>query len=200
MTLLIAALWVGCLPASAAGDLPPTPSPTPRTGQTRVHAPGDDGTHRAGLPAPEPRFSLLGEGFTLRDNLTGLIWARNADLPDGRMTWTDAVEFCAQLDWGGHRDWRLPTLVELLSLIAWQYTSPALANTRGTAQWEEGEPFRQVRSAAYWTSTSHAYHGSSAWSVFLGDGTVTYAPKGYGYRVWPVRGGITQTTHPEETP
>ena len=50
----------------------------PRSGQTIVHAVSDDGDIRAGKPWPNPRFSDNGNQ-TVTDNLTGLVWTRDAN-------------------------------------------------------------------------------------------------------------------------
>lgn len=44
----------------------------------------------------------------------GLEWARTTN--GENMRWPDAVEFCDELERGGHDDWRLPDLAELESL------------------------------------------------------------------------------------
>lgn len=53
-------------------------SEVPRTGQITSYAAGDDGDIQAGLSLPEPRFTDNGDG-TVTDNLTGLIWLKNAE-------------------------------------------------------------------------------------------------------------------------
>ncbi len=49
-----------------------------QTGQTTSFAPGDDGDIQAGVPFPTPRFRDNQDG-TVTDNLTGLIWLREAN-------------------------------------------------------------------------------------------------------------------------
>jgi hypothetical protein len=65
------------------------------------------------------RFTVQVNTNTVMDNLTGLVWARNANL-GGTMTWSNALAYCESLTYGGHSDWRLPNRLELHSLIAWQ--------------------------------------------------------------------------------
>lgn len=49
------------------------------------------------------------------DPATGLYWQNPA--ADQLFAWNESVAFCDSLTWGGHSDWRLPTISELRSLI-----------------------------------------------------------------------------------
>ncbi|MGC9023085.1 MAG: hypothetical protein ACP5J5_08205, partial [Dissulfurimicrobium sp.] len=50
----------------------------PRTGQTQSYGARDDGALQMGATLPTPRFTDNGNG-TVTDNLTGLIWLKNAN-------------------------------------------------------------------------------------------------------------------------
>jgi hypothetical protein len=63
---------------------------------------------------PSPRFTA--QTVTVTDNLTGLMWTKNANLA-GTKNWSDALTYCNSLDHGGYTDWRLPNIRELHSLI-----------------------------------------------------------------------------------
>lgn len=111
--------------------------------------------------------------------------------------WQEAMGFCDNLNYAGHKDWRLPTLKELHSLIDYSQNDPALP---------EGHPFVSVQSKYYWSSTSYAGNSSGAWDVNMDYGYVDgYYKENNGY-VWPVRGGrydeygeiISQGCKPEE--
>ena len=54
------------------------PAMVPKTGQTTGYATGDDGALQKGVAWPNPRFTDNGDG-TVTDNLTGLIWLKNAN-------------------------------------------------------------------------------------------------------------------------
>jgi hypothetical protein len=45
---------------------------------------------------PVPRFVVSGDCVT--DKLTGLMWAKNADLPGGTRTWQDALNYVASIN------------------------------------------------------------------------------------------------------
>ena len=53
-------------------------APVPKTGQTTSWAANDDGALEKGVSWPNPRFTINTDG-TVTDNLTGLIWLRNAN-------------------------------------------------------------------------------------------------------------------------
>jgi hypothetical protein len=65
------------------------PCPIPQTGQEISDATGDDGDLQMGVPWPNPRFTDNGDG-TVIDNLTGLMWAKNANIY-GTRTWSEAL-------------------------------------------------------------------------------------------------------------
>ena len=151
--------------------------------------------------SPVPRFTIQTDTNCVVDNLTGLMWARNANLPGATQTWAQAVAFCKNLNYGGHSDWRLPNLVELCGLMDMKYNRPALSNTDGTAKWKEGDPFNGVLEyvmynsehgnyAWYWVTTTTAGEPAGAWLSTFFNGSIAREndseTTGAGY-VWPVR-------------
>jgi hypothetical protein len=59
---------------------------------------------------------------TVTDTRTGLTWEQKTDDggprdKDNRYTWKEAMDYCEDLDLGGHTDWRLPTIKELSALV-----------------------------------------------------------------------------------
>jgi hypothetical protein len=78
-----------------------------------------------GAPNPES-YEDQGDG-TVKDLVTGLMWQQSAS-PIG-YTWDDANAYCAGLTLAGHCDWRLPTFIELLSLVDYSKTYPAIDST-----------------------------------------------------------------------
>ncbi|UKL13726.1 Lcl C-terminal domain-containing protein [Dissulfurimicrobium hydrothermale] len=181
----------------------------PRTGQTQCYdasgnviacaGTGQDGALQMGAPLPTPRFTDNGNG-TVTDNLTGLIWLKNANC-FGAETWTDALTSanglasgqCGLSDGSHAGDWRLPNDIELWSLIDFQYYNLALSNTAGTGQWTAGNPFTGVQSHLYWSGTTSAYNTDFAWVVGLWNGGAGWSSKDNNYYVWPVRGGQSGT-------
>ena len=197
----------------------PPPAPVPKTGQTtcydtagntvfcRTCSPppigctplsAQDGSWRKGVSWPEPRFTDNGNG-TITDNLTGLIWIKNANC-FGERTWQAALHdcealsagYCGLTDGSITGDWRLPNRFELESLLTMNYAGPALSNTAGTGKWTAGDPFNNVLSGgSYWTSTTLINSLDDAWFVNIFIGHVDALPKDTDsiINVWPVRGG-----------
>ena len=132
------------------------------------------------------RFIDNGDG-TVTDNLTKLIWLKNANA-FGVRTWEQALSDANTLasgsagltDGSKAGDWRLPNGNELLSLIDVAYFNPALPN---------GHPFIGVQSSNYWSRTNNSYGTTMyAWYVYMESGKVGCGYKGYTtYYVWPVR-------------
>ena len=156
----------------------------PKTGQTTSYTTGDDGDLERGVAWSNPRFTDNSNG-TVTDNLTGLMWSKNANLPDGYMTWQNALNYIASLNSGSgladYHDWRLPNKKELQSLIDYSNHEPALPT---------GNPFTNVQSDYYWSSSTYADSTYYAWFVDMYDGYMYYNGKDGGYNyVWPVRAG-----------
>jgi len=165
-----------------------TDAPVEKTGQTECYDAyggsiictdtGQDGDLQKGVAWPDPRFTD-NDDDTVTDNLTGLMWAQNANA-DGIKTWEEALTYCNGLMLGEHTDWRLPNVKELQSLIDYGNSVPALPS---------GHPFTIVQLYAYWSSTADAYYSSFAWFVSLSYGSVYSGNKDYYFYVLPVRGG-----------
>lgn len=171
----------------------------PETGQTLCYdetgteipcaGTGQDGEYQKGSPWPNPRFTSNGDG-TVTDNLTGLIWLKNANCfgPEPE-TWADALSDCSGLadpqcglsDGSSAGDWRLPNRFELESLLDLGQHSSALPS---------GHPFTEVQPLNYWSATTYAYSTGSAWFVNMYYGRVSFGYKSsYSFYVWPVRAG-----------
>jgi hypothetical protein len=153
-------------------------APVPATGQTISYINGDDGYYQMGVQWPDPRFTDNGDG-TVTDNLTGLMWAQNANI-SGSKIWDDAVDWCNALDHAGHCNWRLPNILELYSLIDLGSYNVSLPDSH---------PFSGIESVCYWTSTTFAYYDGIAWDIYLHSGRVKDSNKSFENYVWPVCGG-----------
>jgi len=147
----------------------------------------EDGSTQRGLSWPIPRFCVTAE--TIIDNMTGLIWMRNANIA-GTKNWRGSLDFITSLNsanagtgTAGYHDWRLPNVNEALTLINYGNSQPAV--------WLKNQGFTNVQTT-YWTSTTVAYNDwtTNAWLMFTEFGEVwsTHGKANY-HSVWPVCGG-----------
>jgi len=161
---------------------------------------GQDGDLKKGVTwpssssvTPSARFTSNSAG-TVTDNLTGLMWAKNANLDSGtnlgQKAWAAALTYCNDLTIDTYTDWRLPNRFELESLLDLAYNNPALSNDAGIDHWPAAtSSFTGVQSLFYWSSTTCAVSKDYAWIVNLGEGIVDVRYKESDFSVWPVRGG-----------
>ena len=162
------------------------PTQVPKTGHTTGYVSGDDGALQKGVAWPSPRFTDNSNG-TVTDNLTGLIWLKNASC-FGSQIWHSAVNdakglangSCGLTDGSSAGAWRLPNIKELQSLVDFGRVNPALPS---------GHPFSGVQSDYYWSSTTVADYPIMAWNLGLYEGRVDYDNNVGTFYVWPVRGG-----------
>lgn len=121
LTLLLASVAI-CLAETSSPKLP-------QTGQTTSYAAGDDGALKNGVGWPDPRFTDNG---TVTDNLTGLIWLKNANCFNNQ-SWATAVASantlasgaCGLTDASTAGQWRLPNVQEQRSLANAQQANSA---------------------------------------------------------------------------
>jgi hypothetical protein len=164
-------------------------APVPKTGQMQPYVAGDDGDLHKGVASPTPRFTDNQNG-TVTDNLTGLIWMKNANAFVEKKNWVDALSAAATVahgfggltDGSQPGDWRLPNLREFQSLVDYGRINPALP---------ANYPFTELQMYFYWTSTTHAGNNTWAYDVLIGyDGKAQGFDKTFADNyVWCVRGG-----------
>lgn len=158
-----------------------------QTGQQKSYSSGDDGDTQRGISWPSPRFTDNEDG-TITDNLTGLMWLKNASLLD-KGDWETALIKIADFNSksgddkvdthsANYADWRMPNRLELSSIIAWTEDYPALP---------EGHPFEGLQPSYYWSSTTVKHLPENAWSAHMDYGDVYHNKKSNQYYIWPVR-------------
>ncbi len=113
-----------------------------------------------------------------QDPKTGLEWQIQSP---GEMTWHQAMEYAASLSLDGKRDWRLPTLAELESLL-----DRTQARSDGRAPMREEVPFRDELS--YWSSTTFENNTTCAWILMFDGAYLLSYYKSNSYHVRCVRG------------
>ncbi len=94
----------------------------------------------------------VGDDHVVRDNVTQLMW-QQAGRPEA-VDWKTALDYCATLTFAGETDWRLPTRIELGSLVDHRRSQPAIDLTA----------FPSSPSTAFWSSSPSTTPGE-AWMV-----------------------------------
>lgn len=110
----------------------------------------------SGLPNPQ-RYDVTMAGV-VQDLVTGLNWQRAANTTG--LFWPAANTVCSELSLAGHRDWRVPSLLELVSLVDFTRTSPAIDDTA----------FPAPVGGTVWTSTPVFASPGEAWYVSFNNG------------------------------
>ena len=145
--------------------------------------PGQDGLIMAGCPM-DGRFEM--DGAVVRDTCTDLVWQR---IPrNQRFTWSAALAFARDLTLDGSDDWRLPNVHELLSLVHYGRTRPAL---HPVFDFTPDVEIAVRNSDAYWSSTSvnNSNHRTHAWRVAFLNGDHDFVEKSRLLAMRVVRGG-----------
>ena len=112
------------------------------------------------IPADSPSgYTDNGDG-TITDSVTKLMWQKA--VAPGTFTQSAALAYCPTVTTGGHTDWRLPSVVELFSIV--DHTI--------SGSWKLNAVFdTPAADEDSWTSTVVAGSPSNAWGVnfFLGS-------------------------------
>ncbi len=102
--------------------------------------------------------------MTVYDTQTGLTWE---DDKNRLRTWEGAVDYCQRLNFAGVRDWRLPNINELLSIVDY-----------GQSKTTVNPAFQYlIHNGQYWSSTTSAADTASAWYINFSDGYSRTFPK-----------------------
>ncbi len=122
--------------------------------------------------APNPMSYTDNLDGTVSDLVTHLMWEQRVPTTggagdDGYLTWAEANAHCGTLVLASHQDWRLPSQIELVSLVDYSNLGP------GHAPVDESV-FPDTPADAFWSSTRHAAAPTEAWTVYMDVG-FTYA-------------------------
>src|SRR5690606_34797912 len=107
---------------------------------------------------PHPASYDTSQPDVVVDNVTGLMWQRE---PSESQPYEDAASYCGDLATGGFCDWRLPTRIELVSLVDFTRENPAIDPV-----------FLMPESGALLSSSESSTSESQRRVVILVDGSI----------------------------
>ena len=127
-------------------------------------------------------YSAHTDEKVVRDENTKLEWQRT--ISDGTYTFNQAISYCADLEYAGYDDWRVPTTKELISIADYDKFNPTADTT-----------YFQDAAGQFWTSKRGANNTNYAWTVYFFEGTVINSMASTPHSVRCVRG----ETQPENS-
>ncbi len=125
------------------------------------------------LPNPAS-YNVGSTQGVVTDQVTNLMWMRTLDAV--MLRWTEAQAYCDGLVLDGYSDWRLPTRIELVSLVDFTKTNPAI----------DTAAFPNTPAAVFWTN-SMKMSSKTTWVVDFTDGSTSSVDAGTAHRVRCVR-------------
>jgi hypothetical protein len=127
------------------------------------------------LPNPQTYDTTSVDGV-VADSVTGLKWQRDVDTQTH--TWPEAEQYCAKLGLAGG-GWRVPSRIELVSLVDFTRSSPVI----------DADAFPSTPAERFWTSSLSAADPANGWTVNFGFNAdiVQTSDVGNPYRVRCVR-------------
>lgn len=155
--------------------------------------PAQDGFIMSGCPM-NGRFEI--NGSVVEDNCTNLVWQR---VPrNERFNWSEALVFARDATLGGFEDWRVPNVHELLSLVHYGRTSPALHPTFDFSPDGGDDVINITNNESYWSSTSVNDFAlrTHAWQVNFINGSHDFVEKSQRLAMRLVRGGSIPSRAP----
>ena len=106
----------------------------------------------------------VADDITVIDKNTGLEWQKESG--GYKKTWDSALSYCDTLEYGGHADWRLPSIKELMTIVNY--------NKRPKLDVENFDA--DSKYYMWWSSTEYAADNTKAWYFdSLGSGDYRYA-------------------------
>ena len=133
----------------------------------------------SGGPAPVPlgqepkRFLICNGDGTVTDPRSALMWRQ--EVAPGTYTWQEASDYCSNLNFAGHDDWRLPQVWELLGILA---AAPGLLTI---------DPVFEQVWGWYWSSETDPCNPGVALAISSGASNVGLTPKLSKFSILAVR-------------
>jgi hypothetical protein len=136
-------------------------------------------TSRILATTPTNRFTINNDG-TVSDTKTGLTWKKCSEGQSGvdcrigtatTYTWQGALQQAQSVNnnggFAGYKNWRLPSIKELNSIVEEQCSQPSINLA----------VFPESQGSLYWSSSPYADDSSGAWYVYFYYGYSNYSFK-----------------------
>ncbi|MSQ83588.1 MAG: DUF1566 domain-containing protein [Myxococcales bacterium] len=139
---------------------------------------------------PATEFTVSADTLMVTDSKTGLVWQRSPPTTggpsaDGRYGQAGAIGYCDGLTLAGQDDWRLPTVVELASIVDYSKLDPAA--DKAVFEVPSGA------SSHYWTRTPYKLSSGSGWDLDFVSGGMYAGSLSSKQRLRCVRQGLVTT-------
>jgi len=150
----VAGVLLGAFHYTLAQSVQKTIKRLPDTGQTTSYTttPGEDADYNI-----NPPFFINNSNGTITDTVTGLVWQQ---VDGGEMTFDKATTYASNLVLGGYSDWRMPSILELNSLLNHDKNNPALNTVYFTA----------TAAQYWWSGQKQVNDATKAWCANAGGG------------------------------
>lgn len=113
--------------------------------------------------------ALNAEYTIIKDDMTKLMWEDTPHTSETKVNYQEATQYCSDLKLGEIENWRLPTLMDLLSIVDYKRYKPAIK-----------KEFSHVnKDTVYWSSTSYAKSDDEYWGVSFKDGATSNVTTNY---------------------
>lgn len=97
----------------------------------------------------------------IKDEVNNLIWTT---CDNSLHTWQSALNYCKTLNYAGRKNWRLPNINELATIINYSRSAPA-------------SDFPSIGSAYFWSSSTNSTNIKQAWRTYTYSGEISYGDK-----------------------
>jgi hypothetical protein len=150
----VAGVLLGAFHYTLAQSVQKTIKRLPDTGQTTSYTttPGEDADYNI-----NPPFFINNSNGTITDTVTSLMWQQ---VDGGEMTFDKATTYANDLVLGGYSDWRMPSILELNSLLNHDKNNPALNTVYFTA----------TAAQYWWSGQKQVNDANKAWCANAGGG------------------------------
>lgn len=113
--------------------------------------------------------TLNAQNTIVKDDKTKLLWEDTEHTKETKVNYSQALTYCSELELGEVKNWRIPTLTELLSIVDYKRYKPAIL-----------KEFSNIdNDTLYWTSTSYVRSDDEFWGVSFKDGSTSNASANY---------------------